>query len=90
MKANNLQLLRNETICNSREEALEKINSIITLSIIKDGIPFICRYKDNEQELQTMLVFVYKTNDNQINSNIFDTGIIKKLEKEISLLREKY
>lgn len=57
-----LQLLRNSLIKNSKEEAIALINSTLMNADVKDGTPYLCRYKDGDS-VKTLLAIAYKDGD---------------------------
>lgn len=76
-----LQLLRNSTILSSKDEAISKINAMLSSSDnIQDGTPYICRYNeqvtggtgDTQTIVKTVLGIAYKNSDGNKNVTVFD------------------
>lgn len=83
-----IQLFRNLTPSNTKEEAIAKLDEFATNKTIKDGAPVLARYKEGA-EVKTLLAIFHTTSEKSSYTLLSDGSAISVAELELNELKAK-
>lgn len=83
-----IQLFRNLTPSNTKEEAIAKLDEFATNKTIEDGAPVLARYKEGA-EVKTLLAIFHTTNEKSSYTLLSDGSAGSVAELELNELKAK-
>lgn len=83
-----IQLFRNITLSNTKEEAIAKLDEFATNKTIEDGAPVLARYKEGA-EVKTLLAIFHTTSEKSSYTLLSDGSASSVAELELNELKAK-